>query len=148
MHERQVGKFWSRMPQQLDNAVADAAASMNRDTGRLVDNQEFLILEYDPVENPVHSTLSRRVARRPNSRRRHPHLVALLQLVLGPYPATIHPDLATTQNPVQAPFRDSRELTAQEIVNTLACLLGINANFAHFGVDRGRSFWGLFLHDQ
>ena len=60
----------------------------------------------------------------------------------------LDPDLATTQNSVQAPFRDSRELAAQEIVNTLACLLRSNANFAHFSVDRGRGFSRLFLHDQ
>ena len=56
--------------------------------------------------------------------------------------------IATPQDAVQPALGQAWQFPAQKIVDALSGLLGIDANLAHFAVDRIGPIFRLLLHDQ
>ncbi len=113
-----------RVSQQLDDAMTDAAAAMHGEARRLVDHQQPFVFVNHPIEHVRGEFRRRRRRTRADARRRNPNLIAFLEFVLGPDPATVHPNLATPQQTVDSPFGNTGQFGAQEIVDSLAGPVG------------------------
>src|SRR5690606_10411717 len=113
-----------RGPQHLDDARTHAAATVDREPGRLVDDEQVLVLEEHGER-----------AGAPCARRRgHPwrgrggldpqgryaDRVAGLEARVGPGPATVDPHLAITDHAMEMAARDPAALAGKEIVQSLA----------------------------
>ena len=86
--------------QLFNRAEANAAATMHRQPGRLVNNQQRRVLIQN-IKLHAHAKfwgIRRRLLSKPD--RRHPHPVTALNTISGPNTTLIHPHFTTTQNPV------------------------------------------------
>jgi len=132
--QRQVPQFRPGGAHEFNGAVTDAAATMNCEPARFVEDEQAFVLIYDLLLD------GRDFARRSFSGsgvdpgRRNAHLVPVGKTVFGPHPATVYPYLTTAQDPVQAPFRQPRQFPPEKVIDTLSGELRINANLAHTAV--------------
>jgi hypothetical protein len=78
MHQCKILEIRASMAQQLDHSVADAAAPVNGNTRRLVDDEQALVLIEHPLEHAGRQLFGRRWSTAANPRRRHTDLVAFL----------------------------------------------------------------------
>ncbi len=123
----------------LDRAMADAAAAMAGHAGRLVDHQQPRILEHDGLLHALQEAGRRwrLVSNLGEIDRRHPYLLAGLQLALGLGPAAIDPYLAAAHQLVDQAARRPLELAQQEVVQALPGPVFRNLDHAHAGFARG-----------
>ena len=108
MHEPKILEIGSRMSQQLDDAMTDTAAAVDRDACRLVDYQQPFIFVDHSLEH-FRRAFGRRWRRtRADASWGNSNLIAFLEFVLGPNAATVHPNLTTPQQSVDPPLRYPR----------------------------------------
>jgi hypothetical protein len=127
------------LPQRLDDTEALAAATMNGDTGGLVDHQQGLVLIDD---RQVQSAFGRHhhLFGAADAQRRNAQQVAALQAMRDFDAATIDPHLAAADNAVNVALWHPLAELQQQVVNPLAVLvladklLGdrVFANLGHF----------------
>ena len=114
--------------------MTDAATTMDCQTAGFIDHQQPLVLVNYLLFEVCYLASRRRFRAGIDPCRRNPDFVTGDKFVLGPHPAAIHTHLAPTQNPVQPPFRQARQLPAQKVIDSLARLLVIDTDFAHSGL--------------
>ena len=120
-------------PQQLDRPVRDPAPAVDREAGRLVQNEQPLVLVEDCAADRPDPGRRRPSGRlRPGGRRdrRDPHRFSRPEASTRPRPRAVHPDLAPAQQPVQAVAGDLRQLRVQEVVDPAAVVLVVDRHAA------------------
>ena len=117
VHQLQEARLRARPAQLLDDAKAHAAAAMHRDTGRLVDGQQVLVLEQDG-ELPRW----RGLRRGPLGDRhgRHPHFISGRQPGVGRRATLVHPHLTAADDAVDVGLGHALEDAQQKVVQPLA----------------------------
>ncbi len=137
VHQLQELRARPRLPQLLDHPGADAAAAMHRDSGRLVDRDQPIILEHD-----------RELARRCRGRlapvgdphRRNAHLVAQRQPGVGAGAALVDPHLTGPDDAVDVRLGYALEQLDEEVVQALAFRRLVDPHAVH--CRRGRGIGG------
>ncbi len=140
------GLLRPQRPQRLDDAEADAAATVHRNARRLVEHQQPLVLVHDgaPELLAERRSRARRLPGRGHAHRRDTDAVPELHAQLRVGTATVDAHLALADEAKQPAARHSRQLALQTIVQALAGLvladlvvLHAGARFARLGRGRG-----------
>jgi hypothetical protein len=141
MHQFEELRLRSGAAQLLDHAVAHPRAAMHRDTRRLVDHQQVLVLEADR-ELAGRRCRNRRLAQ---AQRRHAHVVSRLDTRIGAGPALVDAHLATADDPVDEGLGRTLEFAQQEVVEPLARTAFVHQQMPHLGGRGGRfpRIWSL-----
>ncbi len=111
-----------RCTQGFDDPKAHAAATVHRDSGRLINDQQMPILKYDGAFDEIEQALRgpARLLVRLDAHRRQAHLIAGSQAVFRLDPLAIDPDFALAQQAIDPASRHGLEVTHQEIVDPLS----------------------------
>lgn len=140
VHEVEFGGLGTGGPEHLDHAVGHPAAAVHGDAGRLVEDQDVVVLVDDGPEHPLDERAARRAGARGRRfglpHRRDPDPVARRDALVGPCALAVHAHLALAEQPVDVRPRDTLQVPDQEVVEPLAVVA-----FAGFDVAnaaRGR----------
>ena len=139
VNEPEIAQIGPGAPQEFDDAEAQAAAAMDRQTAGLVDDEQPFVLVDDVVKYRRRPRSVGRLRRRFEAHRRNAHLVAGLELVLGADPASVHPHLATPQQAIDPPPGNARQHPGQIIVDALPGRLVVDPFFTDPSCDFVRS---------
>ena len=134
MYQRQILKVRSCMTQEFDDSVANTATTVDRDTSRLVQYQQTLVLENHTIEEIRRHLCGGWRAFYTDSRRRNSYLVTLHEFVFGADPTAIDSYLSASQQTVHPALGHTGQLTAQKIIDTLPCPLGVDRDFPDLGM--------------
>ncbi len=128
VHQFQKRGLRARHAQGLDDAVTQAAAPVHGDTRGFVDHQKALFLHQDTVlDQGQHSRPGvPRLGGFGLTNRRNAHAVPRLQAIAGLDAALVDAHFALAQQAVNTAFGHAFEPSQQEIVDTLAGLIGIH----------------------
>ncbi|MNO96218.1 hypothetical protein D3C76_878820 [compost metagenome] len=95
---------------------------MHGDAGRLVHHDQRLVFvddrRFQALQQPLRKR--RRLIALGQAQRRHTHHIAGLQLVLGLDPPLVYPHFALAQDAIDQRLGHALELSAEEIIDTLA----------------------------
>ena len=148
MHQRQVLQVRPRRPEQLDDAVTDAAATVDGDAARLVDNQQALVLVQHVIQDRGCAVGRRQSSFGAQAHRRDANLVPGLEAVSGPHPPAIDPHFATPQQPVDAAPWHAGQFPVQKVIYPLTGPVRVNAYLSYAAGAAAGLLHRLFLHDQ
>ena len=121
MDELEKARVGPRRAHLLDEPGRDPAAAVDRQPGRLVDDNEHVVLEQDRHLDGL-AGAGRDGARRRGRRgphRRDPDDVAQDEPRVGPDAPLVHADLPAAQDPVDVALGNALEDAGQEIVDAL-----------------------------
>jgi len=120
---------------RLDHPVAHSAAAVDRDTARLVHDQDRGVFILDgQVERLCPGFGFRAEPHRGNS-----HPVPDLEAVVGFDAPAIHPDFPAAQHPVNVALRHALQLAQQEVVDALGLAFLADFQRPYLGPSRGPS---------
>ena len=120
MREFEEFCLWPLPAQCFDNPKTDAAAAMDRNALRLVDNQQGLVLEKDGQINPCLGCLLDFILRTlGDADRRDTQFVASQETVGGIDAFAVYPHLSATQDTVDMTLGNPLANPDQEVVQAL-----------------------------
>ena len=123
MDELEEARLRSCRAQSLDDAVRDAAATVDGDTRGLVDDHQVLVLMQNRQSLAGERRGSARCAvsrRRRGAHRRDANPIAGGEPGVRPRPPAVHPDFAGPDDPVDMATRHALQDPDEEIVQALA----------------------------
>ncbi len=122
VHELELRQLGAQRTQRLDAAERDAGAAVHGEPGRLVEHEQPLVLEHDPLARASRSEppLAGAGAGARVGDRRHPDAIARLQPVLRVHAPRVHAHLARADQPIDMTPRHALERAEQVVVETLA----------------------------
>ena len=133
----------TRGAQCLDQAVTHAAATVNGDTGRLVEDDQIVVLVENRADDQrlqVGRCRTHAVRRSP-PHRRQPNPIAFHEALRGLGALAVDAHLAFAQQPVDVRPRYALEHAQQEIVESLASVPGTGFDIGHrLAASLGRGF--------
>ncbi|SQC03335.1 Uncharacterised protein [Clostridium sporogenes] len=120
VHQFEEFRARTRLAHLLDHAERDAAAAVDRDPGRLVDDEHRVVLvQHVEIRGRHDGRVGAREVGRRHAHRRHADEVAELQAVLRVDPALVHAHFAAAEDPVNMAFRHAFTDAQQEVVDAL-----------------------------
>jgi len=139
MHQFQEMRCGTQFPQTLDHPEAKPAAAMHGHAGGLVEHQQIVVLEQNPLLQPGPHQAGGNRRRLPfrQSQRWNPQAVAGSQPVLRPHPSAVTAHLAGAENAVNVGLGHPLEMGEQEIVDALAGVIRTDVQPLHGGTGGG-----------
>jgi hypothetical protein len=138
VHQFEEFRLGTGLPQLFDHAETHPAAAMHRNPGRLVDDQQRLVLHH-------HHEIARRYRGHSRGRRqtnrRHAYDIADAETEVGADATLVNADFATAQNPIHVTLRHPFANTQEKVVDPLSLALLAD-------LQRSRRFFAQALHLQ
>src|SRR5690606_6060828 len=131
VHQLEKASLRTQCAQRFDQPQADAAATVHREPGRLVDDDQTLVFVEDGIRQAVGKARGNRhlgTFLLAHPQRRYAHLVATLQPVFSLHTPFVDPHLALAQQAVNACLGHTLELTQQEVIDSLAVTVGVDVD--------------------